>query len=697
MKKTLVVVSSLILSLALILGVGMFSLKIYVDNNVDYSVDDALFEAAKSSNSVTYVAYDRNGKEEIVWRGSSGGRKTWVSLDEIPDALKNGFIAMEDRSFYSHSGIDLKRTLGAVVNYFTHSKPNFGASTITQQVIKNISGDNDYSVKRKINEIFRALHLEMTRSKDEILELYLNIVPMSGNIYGVREAAVTFFGKDVSDLTVAEAATIIGITNSPARYDPYKNKLACTEKRNRVLGAMLECAVIEESTYNSAVSEELVTATESAPHGGVASWFVETANEDIISDLKSTYGVSESAANMLLNGGTKVVLTVDTQIQKILEEYFEDTANLPGAVGDGLQYAMVVCDSQSGNLLGVIGRAGEKKGNKLLNLALTPHPPASALKPLALYAPLIDEGSITWSTIFDDAPLSSEEVDGEIIQYPKNSPDIYEGGMTVSDALKKSKNTVALSLYEMLGGNKIFDILSRKYGFNTLVKEEASSNGSKLTDIAPAPLAMGQLTYGVSLRKLTSAYTVFPSSGILRANKSYYGVFGSDGKVLLESDTKEERVMEKNTAGVMNRLLSGVVEDGTAKSITLKELVDTAGKTGTSGGNLDKLFVGYTPYYTAGIWCGYPDGNTAIGALSPNHIEIWDALMKEIHEATAFKNSGENIIGFDNGGAVQLLYCTASGMLATDVCKERGRALYGYYKRGSVPSAECDIHTFTDN
>ena len=692
MKKTLIVISSVILAVTLIFTVAIGSLKIYVDANVDYSVDDRLFRAAKLSDSVTYVAYDEHGREQIVWRASNGGLKTWVSLDEIPDVLKNGFIAMEDRTFYSHNGINIKRTIAAAINYFTRSKPNFGASTITQQVIKNVSGDNDYSIKRKINEIFRAIHLELTHSKDEILELYLNIVPMTGNIYGVREAAVTFFGKDVSELSVAEAATVIGITNSPVRYDPYKNKAACTEKRNNVLGAMLECSVIDEAEYNAAISEELVTSGERSG-SGVASWFVECAEADIISDLKTAYGVTESAANLLLRGGTKVVLTADMRIQRILEEYFENIANLPDEVSSGLQYSMVVCDSASGNLLGIVGRAGKKEGNRLLNLATVPHPPASALKPLALYAPLIDSDRITWSTIFDDSPLSSEVDGDDIVYYPKNSPDVYDGKITISEALKRSKNTVALRLYKLLGGDNIYKLLRYGYAFDTLVDNEPGKNGTTMTDIAPAPLALGQLTRGITLRALTEAYTVFPSGGVAKTGKSYHGVFTSEGEVLIECPRKEKRVMEASTASVMNKLLMGVVDDGTARSITLKELVDTAGKTGTSSGNRDKLFVGYTPYFTAGIWCGYPDSNFAVAALSPTHIRVWDEVMKQIHEATAFDTYGEELRSFDDAQIRLIEYCEESGMLATVGCREYAKADYGYFRYGTEPKEKCDIHS----
>ncbi len=690
MKRIIIVFSSVVLITALVLAIGLGSLKIYVDSNVDYAFDDKLFEAARRSNTVTYVAYDENGEELTVWRGSSGGRRTWIDLAEIPEVLQRGFIAMEDRTFYTHNGINLKRTLSAVLNYFVRSKPNFGASTITQQVVKNISGDSDYSVKRKITEIFRAIHLEMTHDKSEILEMYLNIVPMTGNIYGVREASLTFFAKEPFELSIAEVATIIGITNSPVRYDPYKNKEACTEKRDVVLGAMRECGVINDKEYKEALATALVTASETGVHSTIASWFVETANEDIVSDIMRKHDVSEKAAEMLLKSGTRVHLTMDTRVQSALETFFEDPNNLPGVVENGLQYAMAVYDSQSGNLAGIIGRAGKKEGNKLLNLANVPHPPASALKPIALYAPLVNSGRITWSTVFEDMPLSVKGEGEDMVYYPKNSPDVYEGRMTVNEALSKSKNTVALRLYDMLGGEWIFDHLENRYGFSTLVSEERGSNGSTLTDVAPAPLAMGQLTRGVTLRALTRAYTAFPSGGVIGSGSSYYRVYDADGRVLIESDKKSLKVMDAATANVMTQMLAGVVDGGTGRSIRLKELVDTAGKTGTSSGSRDKLFVGFTPYYTAGIWCGYDDGR-AIEGVSPSHLKIWDAVMTEIHDRTVFEEDGE-LITFLKNGIVSVDYCAESGMLASESCRHLGCASIGYFKIGTTPVEKCDIH-----
>ncbi len=690
MKRTLIIIAAIFLIVAIGMSVGLTTLSIYANNNIDYSIDERLFEGAKDSNTVTYMAYNSNGELYEVWKSSLGGRKTWVNISDVSPHLISGFISMEDRDFYHHNGVNIKRTIAATINYLTHRGSSFGASTITQQVIKNISGDNDHTIGRKINEIFRAMRLEGTRSKEEILEVYLNIVPMSGNIYGVREASMTFFGKEPIDLELHEAATIVGITNAPGKYNPYTESVACTKKRNNVLYAMYDNGVINQEDYNTAINKPLGVNSEEKYRGDISSWFIETANDDIIRDLVDRYGVSKACARLLLYNGTTVILTMNPIIQSVMENYFENTDNLPGEIKDGLQLSMVVSDSKTGDLLGIVGGAGEKCGDRLLNYATIPHTPGSTLKPIALYAPLFEKELINWSTIFDDAPSSYREENGEIIPYPKNSPDVYQGRITVCDALKRSKNTVAIEMYDLVGGENIINSLRKDYGFKTIVEREVASDGSVITDKAPSPLALGQLTNGVTLRDLTRAYTVFPRSGVIDSGRSYYGVFDYNGGVLLDNSNKPKLIMKSATANIMNMMLSKVVEDGTAASIRLKELVDTAGKTGTSGGDRDRLFVGYTPYYTAGIWCGYPT-KQSINSLDKSHLRIWDEVMIAIHESTVFTKN-EMIDVFSDKDLEIRQYCKSSGMLASDGCSLDGDVEWGYYTLSNMPEKICPFH-----
>ncbi len=677
----------LFLSVATALGIGVLLFTVYKD--INFTADELLFDNSRSFESTRFFANASDGEEyEPVAIEISGSiRKVHYSLDEISTYLKEGFIAVEDKIFYEHSGVDLKRTLMATANYIMGKEKTFGASTITQQVVKNISGDNQLSVKRKISEIIRAFHIEREYTKEEILEVYLNVIPMGDNIYGVGAAARAYFGKDPINLLPEESATLIGITNAPTAYSPYLHPDACLKKRNVILGVMLKDKVIDQNEYDKAVSSPLSVIPREQREDRFDSWFVETAINDICKDFAVKYDMSESAARiMLLGGGYKIYTTMNQRVQSCLEKYFENLDNFPCETKSGLNYAFAVTDSLSGDLVGVIGRVGEKKGNRLLSHASAPHVPASTLKPLALYAPLIDQGRINWATVFDDVPKSFTESEGGYIEYPKNSPNVYDGLITVSDAIRLSKNTIAIELCNIMKPRAVFDMLRANFEFDSIIEREGT-----LTDIALSPMALGQLGRGVSLIELTEAYGAFPSDGTMKNARTYISVYDYKGNITLENKKSNKRVFKESTSRIMNQLLMGVTESGTAKAITLKDKIQVAGKTGTSSGNKDKLFIGYTPYYAAGIWCGYDNGES-IGKLSKSGVQIWDEVMTLIHDDIIAK---ENPKHFSTEGLLLLPYCADSGKEYSEVCifDPRGtRRRCGYFTKDNRPTGECDRH-----
>ena len=674
-KRTISIIAISLFSIALVFAIVFALFVAFIYKDIDFRVDERLFDSSRSFESTLFYA----DGEVIETSGSI--RKLHYALDEISPYVSRGFIAVEDRIFYEHSGVDIKRTALAAINLIVKKDETFGASTITQQVIKNISGDNQVKIKRKICEILRALHIERIYSKDDILEVYLNVIPMGDNIYGIGAASRAYFGKEPSDLSVEEAATLIGITNAPTAYSPYLNPDACLRKRNIVLGVMRSQGVIGENEYTEALSKPLTVIAREDREDRFDSWFVETAIHEICRDMSSLYDITESAARlMLLGGGYKVYTTMDMSVQNTLEEYFEDYDNLADEANNGLNYAMVITDSKSGNLLGIIGRAGEKRGNRLLNHATTPHIPASTLKPIALYAPLIDREMINWATVFDDVPVKFLDNNRE---YPKNSPDVYDGLTTVKDAIRLSKNTVAVRLSAMLTPKGIYNSLIDNFGFDTLVARDGN-----LTDIDTAPMALGQLCVGVPLTEMVSAYGSFASEGMFHEMRSYISVYDHNDKLVMENKPKEKRIFKESTARIMNQLLMNVTESGTAVGITLKNKVDTAGKTGTSSGNKDKLFIGYTPRHVAGLWCGYDNG-TQIHSMSKSHLKIWDEIMLKIYEDVHEREV------FSTEGLDYLPYCMDSGREYSDTCvyDPRGSRLeYGYFAGENVPREKCDRH-----
>lgn len=706
-KKTkILIISSCVLTLSISFFIlfGIVFTVIYSKKNIDSEKDELMFALAKGSTVTEYYvdadadAYNLSEYEPILMDSIVLGenKKKWVAIESVPQNLINGFLAMEDRNFYSHSGVDLKRTLYAAANSVFHFKKTFGASTITQQVIKNISGDNEVTLKRKYNEIIRANNIEKAHSKKDIFEVYLNIIPFGENITGVAFASNAYFGKDVSALSLAEAATLVGITNAPTKYNPHMNYKECLSKRNDVLYAMLDYGVISEHEYEAAISENLEVAPFQKSNSQSNSWFIETVNEDVVSAISDKYNMSRAAAETLLyNGGFKIYTTQNPSVQGILEKFFENRKKFPKEIDNGLDYSMVICDSFTGNLVGIAGSVGEKNGNRLLNLATCPHTPGSALKPIALYAPLINSGKINWATVFDDIPIEFNRKGNSYIEFPKNYPNVYDGLTTVKDALRLSKNTVAVRLYNMLGAENIYRSLKQDYGFDTLVRLAYDNNGNILTDLAASPLALGQLTYGVSLRRLTEAYTVFPKEGVYTEGRSFIAVFDENGKILIDNSPKEKELFTKECTRVMNQLLMTVTDSGTASKLTLKNSVDTAGKTGTSGDGKDRLFIGYTPYYTAGIWCGYRNSDVTVGSVYPTHLKIWDDIMKDVHRVTLYNKKDGEIKSFSKEGLIKKEFCIDSGGIITDVCKKdpRGiRAETGYFIKKSVPISKCDKH-----
>ena len=686
LRKAVKISAAVVLSITVLTIIIFGCVLIFTYKNINFDLDERLFESSRHYNSTTFFAADKEGGY-IPIETSGSINKLHYPTSEISPLLKKGIVSVEDKIFFEHRGIDIKRTLLAAVNYIFKKEKVFGASTITQQVVKNISGDNKVKLSRKLAEIIRAGHIEKIYTKEEILELYLNVIPMGDNIFGVGAAAVAYFGKEPSELTAAEAATLIGITNAPTAYNPYSNPENCKNKRNIVLSVMYNDGIIDEEVYLEAKGTELSVIPREERDGRVDSWFTEAVIDEVSRDLAEEYSITESAAMlMLLGGGFSVYTTMDTDVQETLEYYFENKSNFPDEINNGLNLAMVVADSVTGDLVGVVGRVGKKTANRLLDHSRVPHIPGSTLKPIALYAPLIDEGVINSATVFDDVPVSFTKNGDEYREYPRNSPFVYDGLITVKDALRLSKNTVAVRLCNILSPRRVFDILRNEYGFESLAEREKTSDGRVITDIALSPMALGQLSYGVSLMKLTESYGVFPGDGVLKNMRSYTSVADYSGKVVLTKEKTEKRILKTGTARIMNTLLEGVVEDGTAGKITLCEIVDTAG-------SRDKTFIGYTPYYTAGIWCGYESGGGSVSGISPDHLEIWDTVMKDIHSERI--KTEEYIKSFPLDGLVRLPFCKDSGEVFSDVCKydPRGtRVDFGYFSPDNCPSEECTRH-----
>lgn len=677
---------------------------LYIRNTVDFDSDKKMFELAKGSKTTRFYFDTKNDDDGKVYmaremeseRVHSGENSIWVSLDNIPDNMKNAFIAIEDRRFYSHGGVDFLRTGKAAFNYIFHFDSRFGGSTITQQLIKNISNDKDISIKRKATEMVRAIGIENEYEKDDILELYLNIVPLSQSCVGVGSAANKYFGKDVSELTLAECAAIAAITNSPTKYDIKLHPENNEKRRKIILDKMLEYGYIGQDEHDAAVKEN-VTVTEkmTADTDGYTSWYTDMVIGDVIKDLEENLGYSHAlAVKMVYSGGLKIYTLMDKEVQDTLENYFTNEDNFQLAKeNQGLKYAMVVTNPYNGAVLGIVGSQGKKDGNRLLNYASdAKRPIGSTIKPLSVYGPALEEGIITWASVIDDTPVKITPYgDGNYRLWPQNSPNVYSGLTDVATAVAVSKNTVAVKVFDKLGKEKSYDYLVNRLGISSIVRKDYDDNGNYLSDMSESPLALGQLSYGATLRETVGAYDAC-LTGKHHKSRSYLAVYDNSGELLMKNADAENTVWSPQTASILTKLLEGVVSHGTANVITLKNDIDTAGKTGTSGGNLDKYFIGYTPYMCAGIWCGYADSDRPI--VTKTHLNIWDTVMKKLH--ADYFSSNEQLKNFELAeNVIQAKYCRDSGMIYSDNCVDdpRGnRCSVGYFLRGTEPKEECDRH-----
>ena len=503
LRKKGIIKRVLIIILIVILG-ALTSLSIlaglYVRRVTSEPLDLSLFRFDKAS-SVTKILVLENG-EWVEWgeeRILGEHNFEFVGAEEIPQDLKDAFVAIEDKRFFEHSGVDWQRTIYAVANYVLHFGGKFGASTITQQLIKNVTGEDEVSIQRKIREIKWALELEREYSKQEILELYLNIINLSDNCYGVGSASRRFFSKHVSELTLLECACIAAITNNPSYYNPLTHPENNKERRDVILLEMYDQGYITREEFIDNYNKELVLKPDdSVVKTSVHSWYVDMVINDVIYDLQLEKGISQRAASALVfGGGLEIYIQIDRDVQKIMEEYYENSANFPS--GEGAQSSMIIIDSRNGDILGVVGAIGEKSANRIQNFATdTLRPPGSTIKPLSVYAPALEGGLITYGTVLDDTPYSFEN--GK--PWPKNANGAYNGLATMSYALANSTNTIPLKILDSLGLSHSFYFLRDFLHLDSLIEEGIDQNGAFITDMAYAALGLGQLNYGVSVREI---------------------------------------------------------------------------------------------------------------------------------------------------------------------------------------------------
>ena len=434
----------LVLFLTTLIFACLFAL--YVKNNLSAQVD-SIDGFTLDQTSVIYYEDPKTGQDVVLRKLYGGANRTWVKYEDIPKNLIHACIAIEDKRFEDHQGVDWVTTLKACVKMFL-GRGEAGGSTITQQLVKNITGRDEVTVRRKLVEIFSALELEKKYTKKQIMELYLNVIALGENCEGVESASQVYFGKSVSELDLAECAALIGITNNPSIYDPYINADKNKERQVIILDQMLEQKYITQEQHDTAVAEELVLHNASGEASGdedYYSYFEDQVINDVVRDLSEKTGYDQTIVRkMLMTGGYKIYSTLNPDVQAAVEEVYQNLDNIPKtASSQQLQSGIVIIDNKTGDVVAVAGGVGEKQGSLILNRATQSYlSPGSTIKPVSVYAPALELGLITPATVMDDTPYSFTDAR----HWPKNSDSVYRGLMNINEAVGLSINTIPVKL-----------------------------------------------------------------------------------------------------------------------------------------------------------------------------------------------------------------------------------------------------------
>lgn len=621
-----------------------------------------LTEEKYSQNQTSFIyGYDSDGNQVELTRLHGEENRIWVDLDDMSPHLKDAFIAIEDKRFEKHHGVDWIRTIGVIVK---PSNSGQGGSTITQQLIKNLTDEKDVTIVRKFNEILSALNLERNYSKDEIIEAYLNTINLSEGCYGVKTAAETYFGKDVSDLNIAECASIAAITQFPGKYDPLRKPENNRQRQLRILEEMLSQGFITQEEYDEAVAYEMVFTNSENYQGSqvsdsesgsnenkIDSYYVDYVVKTVLEDLQKMGYTERKAKSLLYGGGLKIYTAVDFDVQNALEDVYENYKRMPD---ETVQGAMVVMNYE-GRVLGLVGGTGEYSGSLELNRAFQSYrQPGSSIKPLSVYGPAFEKSlnddsvDIYWSTLIDDRPL--KEVDGKM--WPTNEGGGYSGAKTtIQKGIANSLNTISARTLDMIGVDYAYDYITNRFHISSL----------SAADCDYAPLATGSLTEGVSVLEMTAAYAAFGNGGAYYQPYCYYKIEDSQGNVLIETDaaSTKEQALTESTGWLMNKILQTVMTSGTGRSYKISG-VECFGKTGTTTDSKDRWFVGGTPEYVAAVWYGYDMPKEIVYRLSSNPAgTIWETVMNEIYDV-----KGKNVTEFpEYDGIVQKSYDSSNGLL----------------------------------
>ena len=681
-------------------------------------------DGVRLNQSSFILARDADGEYVEIRQLLALENRIWVNFDEIPTDMVNATVAIEDKRFWEHDGVDWMRTLAASANMFIGGS-TYGGSTLTQQLIKNLSGERDVTVRRKLTEIFKALDFEEHYTKEEILTWYLNTIYLGEGAYGVKSAAHVYFGKELDELTTKECACIVGITNNPSRYDPYIYPENNEYRTQTILQQMFEQGYIQDRDTYERVSDQVLefksmSASDqkfvcaqcgheaaigkftangdyyTCPQCGhqnqfdvekkdYYSYFEDTVIRDVSSDLAALKGITYEAANqMVTTGGFRIYSTLDLEAQAKVDEIYRDVENVPKTYSSQqMQSAIIVIDNESGDIVAMAGGAGEKTGNLTWNRATQSRlSPGSSIKPLTVYGPGLALGIITPGSTYEDSPYM--KLSGK--DWPQNENRKYSGWMLVNNGVAQSLNTIAVKVLADITPEVSYQFAREQFGLTSLVESE-EINGIEFTDIDLAPLGMGQLTHGLTIREMATAYATFPNGGVYRKARTYTRVEDAEGNVILDNTQQSHEAMNAHAAWYMLYMLRYAVLYGTGTAAQITG-VPVAGKTGTTTSNRDRWFSGFTPRYTATVWCGFDDPEEVRPVKKTNPaVVMWKSVMTKLVADLTPEEIGD-FVQPDDERFVSVKVCNQTGLLAGPKCTPRTISLFA----SDVPETTCEAH-----
>ena len=689
----------------------------------------------------SYVYYeDEDGEIKELQKIHASTDWKNASYDEIPEGLVHAAVAIEDKRFYEHQGVDWFTTVKAFANMF-FGNTTVGGSSITQQLIKNRTDADSVTVQRKVQEFFQATLVEKNYDKQTIMELYLNSIYLGQGCRGVKSAAETYFGKELQTLTIAECASLISITNNPSLFDPYSNTAFMYEgdimngkQRNRhrqllVLGEMLSQGYITQEEYDEAVTQELVLkngidaadkwtvcGNESCDYEGIAStytgsgdkltcpqcghvniveesksqeiysYYVDAVLEDVAKALAEQDGTKEwndtvwkNYMEQISRSGYHIYSTLDMKVQNCVDAIYKDLDEIPYTrSAQQLQSAMVVVDNTTGDIVAMAGGVGDDKEHDGLNRATQSElQSGSSIKPLTIYAPGFQQGTISPATVIKDLPMT---YDGGA--WPKNDTRTYSYTRTIYSGITSSVNAVAANTLKLIGDSYGFNFGKDDFGLSTLVDPD---------DLNFASLAMGAQHHGVTVRDMTCAFATFANNGVYREGRTFTKVYDSKGNLVLDNTQEARTILSEKAVTYTNYCLVNAANHGTGGGAIFGGM-QIAGKTGTTSSSRDRWFCGYTGHYTAAVWCGYDTPETINLGYNPAS-QLWRKVMQPVHKGL------KSISLYSTRKMTTVSVCLESGKIATDACKndirgDRTTTVMVYPE--DRPNGTCTAHVQMD-